>query len=199
MSVSEQRAFEILGINKVLFKEKTKMDKVSGIIESREISDVTGKGRYAGQVSQKIALTVNGRMYSTFSNAVPAEVAERLGALKQGDEVDLTYTEKPGTWGGKQVTYYNILDVVRVDRVSPGVSPGVREAQQSVQPSGPAAPQKKAADPGRDDMMRMSYSKDTINTIITRGHLSPAEGETEELFIARVFSLIKAGAKTLGE
>jgi len=186
LTVSEKRAFEILGIKQILFKEKIEMDKVTGIIEAREVKDVEGKGQYAGQTSQKISLKVRGVNYSTFSNSIPADVFERLGAVKQGDEVELSYIEKAGTFGGKPVTYRNITDIIKVTRT------GESSFDVPVQPAGPA---------GKEYIphsMLLSYSKDTIDTIITRGHLSPAEGETEELFIARVFSLIKAGAKTLG-
>ena len=182
------------------------MDKVTGIIEAREVKDVEGKGQYAGQTSQKISLKVRGVNYSTFSNSIPADVFERLGAVKQGDEVELSYIEKAGTFGGKPVTYRNITDIIKVTRTGesafevPAASPS---GTQGVQPVGHDKP--RPAGDSRDDMMRLSYSKDTINAILTRGHLSPHQetvnipAESEELFIARVFSLIKAGAKTLGE
>ena len=180
------------------------MGQTTGIIEFREVVDIEGKGQYAGQISQKISLKVNGLKYTTFSNAVPAEVGERLGELKQGDEVQLTFTEKPGTWQGKPTTYRNITDIIKVTRTGESAFREPPAAIGShVQPAGPREterqPHKSTGDSSRDDMMRLSYSKDTINAIMTRGHLSPAGGETEELFIARVFSLIKAGAKTLGE
>jgi hypothetical protein len=170
-------------------------EKITGIIESREVADIEGKGQYSGQISQKISLKVNGLKYTTFSNSVPAEVAERLEHIKQGDEVELSFTEKAGTWQGKQVTYRNITDIIKVTRTGEAVF----GESPAVQPGGHKETHKPTGDTSRDDMMRLSYSKDTVNAIMTRGHLSPAEGETEELFIARVFSLIKAGAKTLGE
>ena len=169
------------------------MDKVTGIIELREVKDVEGKGQYAGQTSQKISLKVKGVNYSTFSNSIPADVFERLGAVKQGDEIELSFIEKAGTFGGKPVTYRNITDIIKVTRTGESQFVAQPDVPAQVQPGGPA---------GKEHIphsMLLSYSKDTIDTIITRGHLSPAEGETEELFIARVFSLIKAGAKTLGE
>ena len=164
-------------------------DKTTGIIEARDVRDVAGRDG----TSQKISLKINGKSYSAFANSIPGDVAERLGAVKQGDEVELSYTEKPGTWQGKSVTYRNITDIIKVTRTGESQF----DVPAPVQPVGHDKP--KPAGDSRDDMMRLSYSKDTINAIITRGHLSPAEGETEELFIARVFSLIKAGAKTLGE
>ena len=91
-------------------------DKVTGIIEAREVKDVEGKGQYAGQTSQKISLKVKGVNYSTFSNSIPADVFERLGAVKQGDEIELSFIEKAGTFGGKPVTYRNITDVIKVTR-----------------------------------------------------------------------------------
>ena len=169
-------------------------EKITGIVESREVADIEGKGQYSGQVSQKISLKVNGKKYTTFSNAVPGDVAERLGAVKQGDEVELSYTEKPGTWQGKAVTYRNITDIIKVTRTGESQ---FSESPAPVQPVGHDKP--KPAGDSRDDMMRLSYAKDTVNAIMTRGHINPANDETEELFIARVFSLIKAGAKTLGE
>ena len=181
------------------------MDKVTGIIEAREVKDVEGKGQYAGQTSQKISLKVKGVNYSTFSNSIPADVFERLGAVKQGDEVELSYNTTPGTYNGKAVTYRNIADIIKVTRTgeskfSPGSTPQADNADEPVGHSvHPVGVKPKPAGDGRDDMMRLSYAKDTVNAVMTRGHLSPAEGESEELFIARVFSLIKAGAKTLGE
>jgi len=170
------------------------MDKTTGIIELREVKDVEGKGQYAGQMSQKISLKVKGVNYSTFSNSIPADVFERLGAVKQGDEVDLSYIEKAGTFGGKPVTYRNITDIIKVVNIAKGETrTGESSFDVPVQPAGPA---------GKEYIphsMLLSYSKDTVVAVMTRGHLSPAEGESEELFIARVFSLIKAGAKTLGE
>jgi hypothetical protein len=177
-------------------------EKITGIIESREVADIEGKGQYSGQISQKISLKINGLKYTTFSNSVPAEVAERLEHIKQGDEVELSFTEKPGTWQGKQVTYRNITDIIKVTRTGESQF-GVSEVPATLAPNyqGPTKDGKPvdSIPNSRDDMMRLSYSKDTINAIMTRGHLSPAGGESEELFIARVFSLIKAGAKTLGE
>jgi hypothetical protein len=175
-------------------------EKATGIIEFREVSDIEGKGQYSGQISQKISLKINGLKYTTFFNSVPAEVAERLEHIKQGDEVELSFTEKPGTWQGKSVTYRNITDIIKVTRTgeSAFVPPPVQPDGHK-EPAGHKETHKSTGDTGRDDMMRLSYSKDTVNAIMTRGHLSPAEGESEELFIARVFSLIKAGAKTLGE
>lgn len=127
-------------------------NKVTGVIESREVKDIPGKGRYAGQTSQKIALKVGGVNYSTFSNAVPADVAERLGQLKAGDEVEITFRETPGKDSfGREITYHNILDAIKVDRVSP-----------PAQPTG----QGKQADQNRDKMMLKSYSKDAANTIL---------------------------------
>ena len=111
------------------------MDKVTGVIESREVKDVVGRG---GKVNQLIALSVNGTKYSTFDNSVPADVAERLGALKTGDEVELTYKENPGKGrDGSPVTYLNIVDAVRVDRVggSP-TAPPVRSNRSSSRPPG---------------------------------------------------------------
>jgi len=106
------------------------MDKVTGVIESREVKDVVGRG---GKVNQLIALSVNGTRYSTFDNLVPADVADRLGALKTGDEVELTYKENPGKGrDGSPVTYLNIVDAVRVDRVggSPTAPPAVQSTGQ---------------------------------------------------------------------
>ena len=203
IGITEQRAIEILNL-KVLYKELIKMDKVTGIIEAREVKDVEGKGQYAGQTSQKISLKVKGVNYSTFSNSIPADVFERLGAVKQGDEIELSFIEKAGTFGGKAVTYRNITDIIKVTRT--GESQFLASAQMlnpkegtPVQPVGQKETHKSTGDSSRDDMMRLSYAKDTVNAVMTRGHLSPAEGESEELFLARVFSLIKAGAKTLGE
>ena len=164
-------------------------DKTTGIIEARDVRDVAGRDG----TSQKISLKINGKSYSAFANSIPGDVAERLGAVKQGDEVELSYTEKPGTWQGKAVTYRNITDIIKVTRTGESVF-------ESPAPVHPVVHDKpKPAGDSRDDMMRLSYAKDTVNAIMTRGHINPAEGETEELFIARVFSLIKAGAKTLGE
>lgn len=166
------------------------MGQTTGIIEFREVVDIEGKGQYAGQISQKISLKVNGLKYTTFSNAVPAEVGERLGELKQGDEVQLTFTEKPGTWQGKPTTYRNITDIIKVTRTGESTFD-----VPAVQPVGQAGAKRQDI----PESMLMSYSKDVVNAALTRGHINPAEGETEELFIARVFSLIKAGSKTLGE
>ena len=175
------------------------MDKVTGIIESREVKDVEGKGQYAGQMSQKISLKVKGVNYSTFSNSIPADVFERLGAVKQGDEVELSYIEKAGTFGGKPVTYRNITDIIKVVNIAKGET-RTGESQFVAQPEVPAVqPVGPAGKEYIPHSMLLSYSKDTIDTIITRGHLSPNDDESPELFIARVFSLIKAGAKTLGE
>jgi len=168
-------------------------EKISGIIEARDVRDVAGRDG----TSQKISLKINGKSYSAFANSIPGDVAERLGAVKQGDEVELSYTEKPGTWQGKSVTYRNITDIMKVIQVG---ETAFLESPAKVQPVGqPSHDKPKPAGDSRDDMMRLSYAKDTVNAIMTRGHINPAEGETEELFIARVFSLIKAGAKTLGE
>ena len=137
------------------------MDKVTGVIESREVKDVVGRG---GKVNQLIALTVNGAKYSTFDNSVPADVAERLGALKTGDEVELTYKENPGKGrDGSPVTYLNIVDAVRVDRVSPAASPG-REAQPGVQSSGhgKAKTTTGEAPDARARSMTLAYVKDLI-------------------------------------
>ena len=194
MGVSEQRAFEILNL-KLIWKEKIKVNTTTGIIEVREVKDVTGRG---GKVNQLISFTINGKKYSTFDNAVPGEVAERLGELKKGDDVELTYKENPGTWQGKAVTYLNIVDAVRVDRMGGEEAPKPRPTEwkeDKPKKAGDSKPQ----DGSRDDMMRLSYAKDVVNAVLTRGHINPAEGESEELFLARVFSLIKAGAKTLGE
>jgi hypothetical protein len=185
ISVSEERACEILGL-KILFKEKMDMSEIEGIIEQRDVKEAQNGG-------QRISLKLGGKSYSAFSNSIPSDVAERLESVRQGDNVKIVFTEKPGTWQGKSVTYRNINDIEKVIQVgettfseSPAVHPVVHDKP-------------KVAGDSRDDMMRLSYSKDTINAILTRGHINPAEGETEELFIARVFSLIKAGAKTLGE
>ena len=112
-------------------------EKITGIIEAREVKDIEGKGQYAGQTSQKISLKVKGVNYSTFSNTIPADVFERLGAVKQGDEVELSYLEKAGTFGGKPVTYRNITDIIKVTRTGESqfvVQPDV----PGVQPVGPA-------------------------------------------------------------
>ena len=194
MGVSEQRAFEILNL-KLIWKEKLKVNTTTGIIEVREVKDVTGRG---GKVNQLISFTINGKKYSTFDNAVPGEVAERLGELKKGDEVELTYKENPGTWQGKAVTYLNIVDAVRVDRMGGEEAPKPRPTERK-EDKPKKAGDSKPQDGSRDDMMRLSYAKDVVNAVLTRGHINPAEGESEELFLARVFSLIKAGAKTLGE
>ena len=172
-------------------------EKISGIIEARDVRDVAGRDG----TSQKISLKINGKSYSAFANSIPGDVAERLGAVKQGDEVELSYTEKPGTWQGKSVTYRNITDIMKVIRTGEtAFSESPAKVGASAQPVGDKPKgDSRSQDGSRDDMMRLSYSKDTIVAILTRGYLAMADGETEELFIARVFSLIKAGAKTLGE
>ena len=162
------------------------MSEIEGIIEQRDVKEANNGG-------QRISLKLGGKSYSAFSNSIASDVAERLESVRQGDNVKIVFTEKPGTWQGKSVTYRNINDIEKVIQVG---ETAFLESPAKVQPVGQAT--HKPGD-SRDDMMRLSYAKDTVNAIMTRGHINPAEGETEELFIARVFSLIKAGAKTLGE
>ena len=136
------------------------MDKVTGVIESREVKDVVGRG---GKVNQLIALTVNGAKYSTFDNSVPADVADRLGALKTGDEVELTYKENPGKGrDGSPVTYLNIVDAVRVDRVGGTI----RETPPPVHSTGQAVHKTRAttgeAPDARARSMTLAYVKDLI-------------------------------------
>jgi len=166
------------------------MSEIEGIIEQRDVKEANNGG-------QRISLKLGGKSYSAFSNSIASDVAERLESVRQGDNVKIVFTEKPGTWQGKSVTYRNINDIEKVIQVG---ETAFLESPAKVQPVGqPSHDKPKPAGDSRDDMMRLSYAKDTVNAIMTRGHINPAEGETEELFIARVFSLIKAGAKTLGE
>ena len=179
------------------------MPKESGIIESRDVKDVQNRD---GGTSQKISLKINGKSFSQFSNSrdLSPEAAERLEAYRTGDSVDLTYIEKQSEWNGKPVTYRNITDIMKTIQVGQSAFEDGRPPLAIVIPADrPEKPKpagdSRSQDGSRDDMMRLSYSKDTIVAILTRGYLAMADGETEELFIARVFSLIKAGAKTLGE
>jgi len=165
------------------------MSEIEGIIEQRDVKEANNGG-------QRISLKLGGKSYSAFSNSIPSDVAERLESVRQGDNVKIVFTENPGTWQGKSVTYRNINDIEPVIQI--GQKAFESPAANYQGPTKDGKPVDSVPN-SRDDMMRLSYAKDTVNAIMTRGHINPAEGETEELFIARVFSLIKAGAKTLGE
>jgi hypothetical protein len=178
------------------------MSEIEGIIEQRDVKEANNGG-------QRISLKLGGKSYSAFSNSIPSDVAERLESVRQGDNVKIVFTEKPGTWQGKSVTYRNINDIEPVIQIGQKAfenpaAPDLSKTDFSAAGAKAAWDKFKGTDkpkPAGDipESMRMSYIKDVVCSALTRGHINPAEGETEELFVARLCSLIKAGAKTLGE
>jgi len=150
------------------------VNKVTGIVEFRDVKDVPGKGKFAGQTSQKIQLKVNGTNYSTFSNSVPNDVAERLEHIKAGDEVELTYKTTEGTWQGKPVTYRNIVDAIKVTRPD-GEPPSAR-----VEPERPRAAGRSTGD-GRESpdvrvrSMALAYAKDK--------HIQAGDWDNESIIV----------------
>ena len=164
MAVSLERACKILGI-----KEFENMEKTSGIIESREVKDV-------GE-DQLITLTIKGKKFTAFSNAITEDVANRLSDVKQGDEVDVEFTETQKTNRfGKPVTYRNIADLIKVQR---GEGVGAASAPQSNRTDGDK----------KHRAFALSYSKDCACKLIEKIGVNE-DGDINETHLALIKTIM---------
>ena len=84
------------------------MSETNGVIQKKDVK--------AFQWGNRISLMIGNKWYSVFDNKIKsAEAKALIEQLKEGDEVDLTFTEEPNKTGDK--VFLTIQGIEKVERI----------------------------------------------------------------------------------
>ena len=84
------------------------MSETNGVIQKKDVK--------AFQWGNRISLMIGNKWYSVFDNKIKsAEAKALIEQLKEGDEVDLTFTEEPNKAGDK--VFLTIQGIEKVERI----------------------------------------------------------------------------------